>query len=205
MTTPSDTDTIPQTGFDPVAFWLEHKTKVIIYGALLAIAIIGFVVYEISAQTTITKSRQALASAGNEDSYRQVIQDYPKTVAAGNASLLLAEILRGEKKYDDAVTVLQNMIDKQPDHPLIDGAWLSLACTYNEQGKTDQALDTYKHVASAFADRYSAPQALLAEAEILKAKGNLEEAKTTYESVKSQFPDSYFAGEATRKLQLLKK
>lgn len=205
MTTPSDTDTIPQTGFDPVAFWLAHKTKVTIYGLLLLAAVVGFMVYEISAQSTITKSRAALAQAGNEEGLRQVIQQYPHTVAAGNATLLLAEALRGEKKYDEAATILQDMIDKQPDHPMIDGAWLSLGCTYKEAGKTDQALDTYKQVASKFADRYSAPQALLAVAEILKSKGNLEEAKTTYENVKSQFPDSYFAGEANRKLELLKK
>ena len=84
------------------------------------------------------------------------------------------------------------MIDHQPSHPLIDGAWLSLACTYGVQGKPDQALDTYQQIATKFADRFSAPMALFSVAEILKGEGKLDEAKAAYENVQSQFPDSLF-------------
>jgi TolA-binding protein len=205
MTTPSDQDTIPQTGFDPVAFWLEHKSKVIIYGALLIIAALSFADYQISTQRGLADARQALAKADSADDYRQIVQKFPHSIAAGDASLLLAEKLRNDKKYDEAIAVLQAMIDNQPTHPLIDAAWLSLACTYNAEDKPDKALDTYQQTATKFADRFSAPQALLAVAEILKTEGKLEEAKIAYENVKSQFPDSYFASEAIRKLQSLKK
>ena len=205
MTTPSELDNIPQTGFDPVTFWFEHKTKVIIYGAVLVLAAAGFMYHQISTSNALVAARQSLAQADTADDYRQIIQKYPHTVAAGNASLLLAEKLRDDKKYDDAINVLKAMIDSQPDHPMIDGAWLSLAGTYNSQGKTDQAVDTYKQIALKFADRYSAPQALLTIAETLSAKGNFDDAKIAYENVKSQFPDSYFASLAVAKLQTLKK
>ena len=205
MTTASDSDTIPQTGFDPVAFWYAHKTKVIVYGAALLIAALGFAYYEIHRQSVLDNARAAFAQAASEDDYRQVIQNYPGTIAAGNASLLLAEKLRDAKKYDESISVLQNMIDHQPSHPMIDGAWLSLAATYNAQGKPDQARDTYTQIASKFADRYSAPLALFSIAEIFSAQGKLDDAKTAYENVKSQFPDSVFASEALAKLQSLKK
>ena len=94
------------------------------------------------------------------------------------------------------------MIDKQPNHPLIDGAWLSQAATYNAEGgkAQDQAIETYRQVVAKFADRYSAPLALLSVAEILQAQGaKMEEAKLGYESVKNQFPDSYFGNEAGRR------
>lgn len=207
MTTPApfDPDSIPQTGFDPIAFWLAHKTKVIIYSAVIIIAIVAYAYHEISAERETEQSREALAQAGSEDDYRQVIQKFPHAVAAGDASLLLAEKLRDAKKYDDATAVLQAMIDTNPDHPLIDGAWLSLASTYNAEGKPDQAVDTYKQISTKFADRYSAPMALYSVAEILKSEGKLDDAKIAYENVKSQFPESYFASEAIQKLQLLKK
>jgi len=205
MNAPNDTDTIPQTGFDPIAFWLEHKTKVVIYGAVLVIAAVAFACYEIASQHELTAARQTLAQAKSEEDYRGLIQKFPHTVAAGDASLLLAEKLRDDKKYDDAITVLQAMIDGEPNHPLIDGAWLSLASTYNAEGKPDQALDTYRQTATKFADRYSAPLAMLSTAEILSTEGKKEEAKVAYENVNSQFHDSYFASEALQKLQALKK
>ena len=205
MTTASETETIPQTGFDPAAFWLAHKSKIIIYSSIVIVAVLGFALYEISHQRAMAGARLALSTASSEDEYRDLIQKFPGTAAAGDASLLLAEKLRDDKKYDDAIATLQAMIDHQPNHPLIDGAWLSLAATYNVQGKLDQALDTYKQVATKFADRASAPQALYAVAEILKSQGKLDDAKIAYENVNSQYHDSLFAQEALEKLQLLKK
>jgi TolA-binding protein len=205
MTTPFDPDSIPQTGFDPIAFWQEHKTKVIIYGALLVIAVAGLMYHRISSERQLQQARQAYAQAGAADDYRHVIQEFPHSIVAGNASLLLAEKLRDGKNYDDAIAVLQAMIDTQPNHPLVDAAWLSLASTYNTEGKADQALDTYRQIATKFADRFSAPMALFSIAEVLKTEGKLDDAKVAYENVKTQFPDSYFASEAVEKLQLLKK
>lgn len=205
MTTPIDTDTIPETGFDPIVFWEKHKTKVIVYGALLVLIAFGAAWYEIRHQNELADARQALAQADSADDYRQIIQKYPHTVAAGDASLLLGEKLRDDKNYDDAISVLQAMIANEPNHPLIDGAWLSLAATYNAQGKPDQAVETYQQVATKFPDRYSAPLALFSVAEILRNEGKLNEAKTAYENVKSQFPTSNFAREALDKLQQLNK
>lgn len=205
MTTPSDQVIIPTPGFDPIVFWMQHKAKIIAYAVLIIAAIGGFAAYQISVQNKIAAGRDALAQASTADDYRAVIQNYPGSVVAGNATLLLSEKLRDEKKYDDAVTALQAMINNQPEHPLIDAAWLSLASTYVAQEKQDLALNTYQQIVTKYADRFSAPQALLGIADIQAAKGNIEDAKRSYQNVKSQFPDSEFANEALRKLQLLKK
>ncbi len=153
MTTDSD---IPQTGFDPIAMWLAHKTKIIIYGSLLVVAALAFAYYEIAREREAAQARQTLADASSDGDYRQLIQKFPRTVAAGDASLLLAGKLRDGKNYDEAVTVLKAIIANEPGYPLIDGAWLSLAATYDAQGKPDMAIDTYQQTATKFADRYSA-------------------------------------------------
>jgi len=205
MTTPSDQVIIPDPGFDPIEYWIKHKSKVIICALLVLVAIAAFVASKVATQNKIDAARQALAQAGSEEDYRKVIQDFPHTVAAGDATLLLAGKLRDAKKYDDAVTALQALINGQSDYPLIDAAWLSLACTYDAQGKQDLALNTYQQIITKYADRFSAPQALLGVADIQAAKGNIDDAKRFYEDVKIKFPDSNFASEALRKLQLLKK
>jgi TolA-binding protein len=205
MTTPSDTEIVPPAGFEAHAYWEDHKGKIILYAALFIVALASYAGYQVTAQRKVAEVEQAFAQASTEDDYRELAHKYPHTAAAGNALLLLAEKLRDEKKYDDAVSTLRTLIDQYPDHPLIDGAWTSLASTLEAQGKTDEALSTCKEIATKFADRPSAPQALLIQAEILKSKGNTDEEKRILENVKSQFPDSYFANEAMQELQLLKK
>lgn len=205
MTTPFDSENDIPPGFDPFVFWMEHKNKIIAYASLLIIALLAYGLYQFVTLRKLAEARQLFAQAGTEEDYRQIVQKFPYTVTAGNAMLLLAEKLRNEKKYDEAITVLRTMIEQYPDHPLIDRAWLSLAATQEAQGKTDEALSTYQQVFANYNGRSSAPQALFAQAEILKNKGKLDEARRFYENVKSQFPDSYFAQQAMQELQVLRK
>lgn len=205
MITHSDSEIVPPTGFDPFAFWMRHKNKIIAYAALSLLASLAFAAWKITNLRKLAEARQLFAQADTEEDYRQIARKFPRTVPAGNATLLLAEKLRGAKKYDEAIVALRTMIDQYPDYPFIDGAWLSLAATLEAQGKTDEALSAYQQVVSNYPDRSSAPQALLAQAEILKSKGKADDAKRAFENVKSQFPDSYFAQEAMQELQLMKK
>ena len=205
MSTPADTDIIPESSFDPVVFWIQHKTRIIIYAAVIIVGLAGVLLYQLNARQKLVESQRIFAQANTEDDYRQIIQKYPNSVVAGNSILLLSEKLRDAKKYDEAITALQSMIDQYPTHPMIDAAWLALGTTYSAEGKADDALNTYQQVTSKFANNYSAPQAMLEIALILKGKGKLDEAKQTYENVKSQYPNSYFASEAMKEMLLLHK
>ncbi|MGB8356939.1 MAG: tetratricopeptide repeat protein [Chthoniobacteraceae bacterium] len=205
MTTSPDSEIIPLPGFDPLVFWMQHKGKILIYAAILVIALVSVVAYQIISHNRLVDSQQLFAQATSEDDYRQIVQKYPHTIAAGNASLMLAEKLRDEKKYDEAISTLQALIDQSPEYPFLDAAWLSQAATLEVAGRTDEALSKYQQTASKFATSYSAPQALLAEAAILKGKGKPDEAKHIFENVKSQFPNSFFAADAMQQLEQLKK
>jgi len=205
MTTSPDPEIIPLPGFDPLVFWMQHKGKILVYAGILAIVLVSLVAYQIISHDRLVDSQRLYAQASTEDDYRQIIQKYPHTVVAGNASLMLAEKLRDEKKYDEAIATALALIDQYPDYPLLDAAWLNQAATLEAAGRTDEALNKYQQVASKFATSYSAPQALLAEAALLKSKGRLDEAKHIYENVKSQFPESPFAADAMQQLQQIRK
>jgi len=205
MTTSPESEIVPMPGFDPLVFWLQHKSKIIIYAILLVVAAVGFAAYEIMSQQRLAESQRLYAQAATEDDYRNIVQKFPHTIAAGNATLMLAEKLRDSKKYDEAVVLLQTMIDQYPDYPLIDTAWLALAATFQAAGKTDEALVKYQLTATKFPTTSSAPHALVAEAGILKDQGKLDDARHAYENVKSQFPNSYYAALAMQELQQLKK
>jgi TolA-binding protein len=202
---PLTSDKTAPVGFEPILFWESHKAKVLLYAGLLIGALIIFGIYQ---TTTLKRKRteeQVFAQADTPEEYRRIIKDFPGSVVAGNAQLLLAAQLRGEKKYDEAIEILRHLIAEEKNHPLLNGAWLSLASTYEAQGKTAEALETYQQVTSRFPGSYSSPVAALAQANLLKSQGKNDEAKRAFESIISQYPESYFSAEATRHLQVLKK
>ena len=202
---PIDSEISATPGFEPHIFWEAHKGKIIFYSALLIGALLIFSIYEYTTSERVKASGALFAQAKTADDYKAVIEKYPHTISAGNASLLLAQTLRDEKKYDDAVATLRKFTQDFPDHPLLSTGWLSLAETLEAQGKTDEAASTFQQVTSKFPDSYSAPIAALEQANLLRLRGKNDEARVAYENILTQYRDSYCAQEATRDLRLLHK
>ena len=205
MPEPSNTEVIPSGEFEPIAFWQQHKGKIVFYVVLLVVGLAAFAIYQITTARSRAETEQLFAQAKSVEDFKRIISNYPASMAAGNASLMLAEKLRSEGKYDDAVSTLRGFTTQFPAHPLISGAWLSLGGSLEAQGKKDEALQTYQQLTSKYPDSYAAPMAVFAQANILKAEGKTEEARHVYENLLAQFPKSYFAGAAMREMRLLRK
>jgi len=189
---------------EPLEFWDLHKSKIIAYGSLALLAAIAYSVYAIQSQNRENAARALYAEATTPADYQAVIEKASGSVVAGDASLQLADSLRSEKKYDEAIATLREFIDREPKHPLISGAWLSLATTFELQGKTDEAIASYQKTASQFPTAYSAPLAKMGEARLLAASGKKEEARMVYENIMAQHPESPVVREAQRELIFLK-
>lgn len=208
MSSPTETSPAPPAppaGFDPLVFWVQHRQKVLLFAGLFVVALMIYFISEFARTKKLESGARALAEAKDDASLRKVASDYSGTAAAGDAYLLLAENLRKEGKGEEAATALRAMIDKYPDHPLISGAWTSLAATQEALGKQDEALSTYQKVSTTFATSFSAPVALLGQARIFKEKGKTDEARRLFEQLINQYPESMFAQQATRESQQLKK
>jgi len=204
---PSPTTTTPpaDTGFDPVVFWIQHKSKVLLFVGLFVVALAAYAISEYVRNQRNTAAQTLLANAHSADDYRKVTADYSGTSAAGDAYLLLAEKLRAEGKYDESSAALHTFIEKYPEHPLISGAWTSLAANLEAQGKGDEALSTYQKVTTTFANSFSAPLALNSQARLLAQKGKTEDARRLYEQVMAQYQDNFAAQQAAQELRKLKK
>jgi tol-pal system protein YbgF len=201
--TPEEEEIIP-AGFDPVLFWDQNRALIVVAILVLIVGGVGYGVYEYNRSATMAAAEAALADASNEDDYNQLIAKYPGTVAAGDASLLLAGKLRAAKRYDDAIQVLNTFMDKYPKHPLLAAGDLGIAETLDAQGKQDDAISRYEEVAAKYPDSYVAPIALLAQASILRHEGKSEEAHRIYENFVTQFPDSVFAQEAMAEMRMIR-
>jgi TolA-binding protein len=205
MPSPSTTTPPADSEFDPLVFWIQHKTKILM---LILVLLVGFGTFGISEWVRTNKEEGAkalFASANSLEGYRKVIAEYPGTTPAASAYLLVAEKLREQGKYDESTKELQTFLQKFPQHQLVSGAWTSIAANQEAQGKVDEALSTYQKVSTGYANSFSAPLALMAQARILQAKGKTEDARRIYEQVMTQYRDNFAAQQAAMEVRKLKK
>lgn len=205
MPIPAETTPPPAaTEFDPLEFWIRHKSKIMLYAALLIVALLSWSIFEYSKRSAQAAAGQAFANAKTADDFRKVIEQHSGSIPAGNAHLMLAQQLLSENKHDEATATLRQFTERFPEHPLFPGSWVALGVSLEAQGKPDEALASYQKVSTGFPNSYGAYAALLAQGRIFKDKGRTDDAKRALESVVSQAPQSGFAQEATRQLQQLK-
>ncbi len=202
MSNPSEP--LPEIGFDPLLFWDEHKQKVLLYGALLVVALIGYALYQVNANRRIAAAEAMFAEADTADEYQRVAEKFPRTVPGGDAQLALGGALREQKKHDESAAALRKFVEQYPEHPLISSGWISLASTLEQQGKDDEALDVYRQVATKYPTSHDAPLAMISQAKILRNKGKIDDARKTYEGVMAQFPESYYSRFAMHEMQMFK-
>lgn len=199
------TEPVYHDDLEPDEFWEQHKFKILAYGIILLIAILGYGAYAWHTQSQAHASQTLFAEARTQEEFQAVMDQYPGSVAAGNAALRLAALQRDAAKYDEAIATLKSLIEKHPKYPLQPAAWLSLGTTYELKGDTELALTTYRETAERFPEEYTAPLAMMAQGRILTQQGKKEEATKVYQDVIAQHQTSAAAREAMRDLRLLKR
>ena len=195
----------PDPGFDPVAFWYLHKTKLLALAAIFVVGLLGYAIQQWMESNARATSQAAFAKATSEDDFKKVIADYGGSVAAANAQLRLAELQRKGGKLEESTATLKAFVEQHPQHPLISGAWLGIATNQETAGKTDEALASYQKVATTYPTSYAAALALMAQARLQKDKGQIDLAKRTFEQVVTQFHGSDFEHQALQQSTTLKK
>lgn len=183
-------------------FWQEHWKKFV--GGLVALVLLILAVGAWTLwQSQLRSAAESLYSAAaGPEGWREVVQKFPGTIAAGNAQIRLAEALRLEGKPDEAASTLETFAAAQPEHPLAAVAWLSLGEIRQMQKNDASALEAYRTASGKYASSYVAPMALLAEARLLSAGGSRGEAKAVLESIGTAYPQTPAAMIAAGELSL---
>ena len=200
MPTLSSSDPLPERQ----VFWDRYKKGVIgaLLVVLLAVAVFGG--YRLYSYRRDTAAANLLASARTAAEFQKVITDYPGTVAAGSAHLLLAGAQRNEKKFEEANATLQTFLDKYPKHEMTGTARLAMGANLEALGKKDEALTVYQRLVASDSRAFTAPIALFSQIHLLKEKNQFEEARRICETILTQYRESRLAGEVGRQLRLLK-
>ena len=143
---PTETPPDGRPGFDPLEFWILHQEQDRCSSGLFVVALGAFGISEWSRHKTQRGIAGHCFAAANSTITGRSSREYPKSMSAASAQLLLADNLRDAGKYDESSAQLRTFIEKFPEHPLLSGAWTSLAANQEAQGKSDEALATYQKV-----------------------------------------------------------
>ena len=168
----------------------KYKLPILLGVTLLVLAAVGFGYYQAFQARNAVAASALLDAAKTDADYQKVIDTYPGSNAAANASLLLGRAKYNAKDYTGAAQVWERFAAKFPHHSLVPDALVGEAGALEAQGKLDEARAMYQRVATSYQSSYVAPLARLSEATLLLAQRKTDEAKHVYEDVIASAPKS---------------
>ncbi len=128
--------------------------------------------------------------------FKLIVYKYPKTDAAFEALLWLAQYYLKNSDGDSAIEYYRSIIDEFPSSPRNDQIHYELGQAYEIQGHSDDALEQYQSISAV--DESLKGKTMLAIAGIMSKDLDPRRAIAAYESIIATSPD--YAGEAYLKL-----
>ncbi len=173
--------------------WINRRGTVIGVAAGIVIAALVILGVVASGHANRSAAEALLSTASNSEGWNKVINEYPRSAAAGNAMLLLAASFRDEGKLEESDALYSRYSETFPRSPLAVSGLLGRASNARLANKTDAALAAYQQATAAYPQSYGAPFALFAEARLLAQSGKTEEVKRILQSLGTQYPLSVSA------------
>jgi tetratricopeptide (TPR) repeat protein len=133
--------------------------------------------------------------------FQKVIEDYGLSKASRLALPELAYVKMVERKYDEAISLYQEFLDKAPDNsPYQSLARIAIAACHEAKGEFEQAIEILNQVTGQ-ADDLFREQALFSLARVYRLDGQKDKAKESLEEFVEKYQDSPFLPLAKAHLQ----
>jgi TolA-binding protein len=143
----------------------------------------------------------ALNGDGINKGFLNIIESYPRTDAANLAHFYTGSIYLSQKKFEDALTHLQEF---SSDDYLVQAKAYSLVGDANlELGKTEEAIAQYTKAARTNENKFMSPKYLAKLAVAQEEAGKVEDAIKTYAEIEEKYYESFeFAAARKHKARL---
>jgi len=200
--------------FDRLWVWFEKNRKLVMWGAIIAVAvglIAGYYIYNqdqkrVEGGEALSKVlATSILSGGKEipsaEAYLKVAGEHSGTPAAAEAVLLAGEQYYTSGRFSEAQTQFERFMREFPGNAFMPQALFGKASALEAQGKVDDAARAYKDAADRFQASGPAPQAKFAVARIAESQGKLAEARGHYEDLLRTYPNCSLRDEAALRLQ----
>jgi tetratricopeptide (TPR) repeat protein len=143
----------------------------------------------------------ALDGDGINPGFLSIIEDYPRTDAANLANFYVGSIYLSERKYEEALTHLEQF--SADDYLVQAKAYALIGDANMELGNVDQAITNYKKAADTNENKYFTPKYLNKLAVAYEESGKIQEAIATYTTIEDVYYEAFeFAGARKHKARL---
>ena len=162
--------------------FLENNQKMLMIVCLLVVVgVSGWIIVKGMREAKETSAGEALVASQDMGDFRNVIEQFAGTVAAGTAQVQLARAQWEDGLYADSITTLRDFIDNNPDHAIEPTARMLLSSYLLEDGESEEALSLLKALADDGKAAHIAPMALIRIGDYESALGNENAARKAYE------------------------
>jgi predicted negative regulator of RcsB-dependent stress response len=169
----------------------QHKSKLILGSLAALVIIIGYLALSYMKESGASKAAAALTGAESVEDLRKVVTDFPNSVVAGSAELLIADKLQEEGKADESYTALEAFVNSRKEHPLYYKGLSDLGLKEHMKGKLDDAITKLKEAATpGTAPGFIEQTALIRLGDALTAKGLEAMANKDVDKAKSFFDEA---------------
>lgn len=205
---------------DSFMAWLHFNRKpVAIGGAIVAVALIGFAIFnwkknqnELDANAALF-ALPSLVGANSKTSelraedFQKIANEYPNTRVAERVELIATGVLFTDEKYAEAEKQFAKFLIEHENSPLRAEAALGVAASLEAQGKINEAATKYQEIITKYSGASVVPPAKLTLARLLETQNKSDEALKHYDDLmRSTNPYDPWAAEAReRREQLLQK
>lgn len=137
-----------------------------------------------------------------EQKLNSVIEEYPKSTASAQASILMADILLEKKEDQRAIIALERGYSNFSGNLVHSVLALKLSNVYEKNNQCDKALPVLENVYnSKFAELK--PEALLRRALCEETLGQKDKAQQSYQKLSSEFSDTSQGQQAQKYLKIM--
>jgi len=199
--------------------YLEKNRKlVLIVGGIIAVAIIGFFLYQYYtknqnkiAQREMFQAQYyfdadslglALNGDGNNFGFLEIIEDYPLTEAANLSHYYAGVSFLKLGQFEQAIEHLEKF--SSSDYVIQARAYVLIGDAYMEQENYEQAANFYDKAARYKPNDFFTPNYLMKEALAHEMTGEFKAAAESYETIVDEYPESTQIQEAKKQLQRLR-
>ena len=131
----------------------------------------------------------ALNGDGINKGFLSIVENYPRTEAANLSHLYIGSIYLSQKKFEDALTHLEEF---SSDDYLVQSKAYSLIGDANlELGNTEEAIAQYTKAARTHENKYMSPKYLAKLAVAQEEAGKIEDAIKTYAEIEEKYYESF--------------
>jgi predicted negative regulator of RcsB-dependent stress response len=178
-----------RSGFEQ--FLEQHFKKLLIAAAIIAVTVAGVLVYRERREEQRAREGQAFTSAETIEDYKKVIANYPGSVAAGSAQLMIANQLADNNSPNEAIDELNRFLADYTEHPLRDQAGFRLAVLTLTKGDPKAGLELIDRFLRDYPKSPLAPLARIRKGDALLLTGDADAARKVFEEL---IADPSFAG-----------